>query len=432
MKYSKLKMAAMLLIAIFIASCNGDEQPPKPKPESKRIFTLGLAVGSGRTSKTYIQGITDPTKGSITFKGKGFEVPSQRTARIFSSADGKYIFNLSYGGGRIYKFEAGSGKNYKQMKESNVNIAMGTNYPRWTKASEERALLHRVQANRIWDETKTPKVFKHTQSKIRLVSIDLKTFQFDAVEEFETPTDVTYGGKYDYVGRIDGPVIAKNKVYYGMARWGYDPTGKNKRPRATINNVQTLVADYPSLKNPKIITTTVGGAKGNTNGYRTPVAHLDEKGEVYQIISVSDKKDDCHILKIANGKYDESYDFNLSKLLGFQATANGWFYVGKGIGYVPYANMDAAQKSWWSEPVWGVARVDLYKKTAVKMNVPAKLWLTQYQNGVVHDGKFYMALAPKGENGHIYIFDSKSTSPDGFTQGASLATGADSYYIGIY
>ena len=133
MKYSKLKMAAMLLIAIFIASCNGDEQPPKPKPESKRIFTLGLAVGSGRTSKTYIQGITDPTKGSITFKGKGFEVPSQRTARIFSSADGKYIFNLSYGGGRIYKFEAGSGKNYKQMKESNVNIAMGTNYPRWYK-----------------------------------------------------------------------------------------------------------------------------------------------------------------------------------------------------------------------------------------------------------------------------------------------------------
>lgn len=432
MKYSKLKIAAMLLIATFISSCDGDNSPkPEPKPESKRIFTLGLAVGSGRTSKTYIQGITDPTKGSITFKGKGFEVPSQRTARIFSSADGKHIFNLSYGGGRIYKFEAGSGKNYKQMKESNVNIAMGTNYPRWTKASEERALLHRVQADRIWDETKTPKVFQRTKSTIRLVSVDTKTFQFDAVEEFETPTDVTYGGKYDYVGRIDGPVIAKDKVYYGMARWGYDPV-KNKWADATINNVQTLVVDYPSLKNPKIITTTVGGAKGNTNGYRTPVAHLDEKGDVYQIISVSDKKDDCHILKISGGKYDESYDFNLSKLLGFQATANGWFYVGKGIGYVPYANMDAAQKSWWREPVWGVARVDLYKKTAVKMNVPDKLWLTQYQNGVVHGGKFYMALAPKGGKGNIYIFDPASTSPDGFQKGATLDTGADSYYIGIY
>ena len=43
-----------------------------------------------------------------------------------------------------------------------------------------------------------------------------------------------------------------------------------------------------------------------------------------------------------------------------------------------------------------------------------------------------MAIAPLGEKGNIYSFDPKSTSPDGYTKGAELDNGADSFYIGIY
>ena len=118
--------------------------------------------------------------------------------------------------------------------------------------------------------------------------------------------------------------------------------------------------DYPTLTNPKIIATDM--AQGATNGYRTPVAYTDDLGDVYQIISVPDNNYDTHILKISNGDYDASYDFNLSDLLGFNVASNGWFYVGNGIGYVPYANTDLSD-DWFNASVWSIARVDVYNKT---------------------------------------------------------------------
>ena len=49
-----------------------------------------------------------------------------------------------------------------------------------------------------------------------------------------------------------------------------------------------------------------------------------------------------------------------------------------------------------------------------------------------NDGKFYMALAPVGENGHVYMFDPASTSADGFSKGATLQSAAGQFYIGIF
>jgi len=54
-------------------------------------------------------------------------------------------------------------------------------------------------------------------------------------------------------------------------------------------DVATLVVDYPALTNPKIIRTKVNGAKGDTNGYRTPTAYVDEKGDIYQMITLPEK-----------------------------------------------------------------------------------------------------------------------------------------------
>ena len=148
---------------------------------------------------------------------------------------------------------------------------------------------------------------------------------------------------------------------------------------------------------------------------------------------------ELNIVKIKNGQYDNSFKFSVSGLLKRQAASNGWFYAGNGIGYVPYEKVGDEQVQIGVNPqgqptysaAWGLARVDLNNNTIVNLNTPAGLWLTQYQNSVVRDGKFYIALAPVGVQGNIYIYDVNSTRPNG-TLGAKVTAGADQYYIGIF
>ncbi|MEE9361273.1 MAG: hypothetical protein V3U92_01595 [Cellulophaga sp.] len=414
----------------LMTSCSSDDSPTdkeEQETEEKQIFTLALGDGSTGSSKTYVQGQTDLSTGSFSFSGFGFEVPSTRTARIFASKDRKSLFDLDYGGGRVYKFDNKGGDSYTKVAEINVEFAMGTAYPRITKANDETALLHAVNTEISTDEAGE---YTGHVSTIRLMSIELENFGIGAVEQFILPKSGKDEGTNDYVNRIDSPIIVNGKAYYGMAKRGYNAT-TDEREDATYPNMETLVVDYPSLTNPKIISSEVEGARGSTNGYRTPASHVDEKGDIYQINSVWDGAYNTHILKISNGDYVNSYDFNLSELLGGIKTASlGWFYVGNGIGYVPYAKAD--EGSPYRDSIWEVARVDLYNNTAVTINLPDDLWLTQYQSGVIVDGKFYMAITPKGQSGNIYMFDPANTTADGATKGAALEAGADQFYIGIY
>ena len=412
--------------AVATTGCSPEDDVPAPdngEGKEERQYTVALAVGSGRVSTTYVQALEDLNEGSISFDNYGFEVPSSRTARIFASENGESLFDLDYGGGRVYKFDVEGGEQYTQLSETNVEYAIGTTHPRWTKISNENALMHNVVSEHQWDGDE----YTGTSTTAKLASIGLEDLDLGTTEEFEIPsTEEDEDG--DYIFRIDAPIIAGNKAYYGVGRIGYDPN-TDSRVSATYSSVETLVVDYPSLTNPSIISTNVDGARGATNAYRTPASHLDENGDIYQIITVPDNTYDTFILRIRDGEYDESYSFNLDELLGENTISNGWFYVGDGIGYVPYANSDLGGTG---DPVWSVARVDLYNGTAVKLDLPENLWLQQYQSGVLIDGKFHMALAPLGEQGNIYIFDPESTASDGFTKGASLQTGADAYYIGIY
>lgn len=451
-KISIQKAAFLSILSVFFmaTSCSSDDpidniDPVDPVEEHQ--FTLALSASPTGETKVYTQAFTDVSSDvTVSYDGKGFEMPSTRTARIFASNDGKSLFNLDYGGGRIYKFSVDGNDTYTQKFEKNVEYAMGTAYPRWTKASEGAASIHFADgrnAVRIFDEN-DPTKFIRSDVKLRIMSVGLENLSFGSIEEITIPVsdtdlqpytinvDGTDYDHYNYVGRVDAPVIAGNKIYYGMAKSAYNPANPCSGrgcPRAIYQNVETLVLDYPSLTNPKIISTDI--AKGATNGYRTPVSHVDERGDVYQIISVPNNTYDTHILKISNGDYDDSYNFNLSDLLGFNVGSNGWFYAGNGIGYVPYANTDKSN-NWFSDSVWGVARVDIYNKTVVDLNVPDNLWLRQYQSAVVKDGKFYMAITPTGKDGNVYIFDSTSTSPDGFEVGATLKNLAEGTYIGIY
>lgn len=426
------KKTSILLIAgaLLGLSCKKDEKKdPEPKTgETAELHHIAFAVGSGSSSPTYVQAHENFGEGkSISYNGYGFEVPATRTARIFANNNGSSLYDLDYGGGRIYKFDAAGGETYSKVSETNVEFAVGTAYPRWTQLNDEYAMVHYVATENVVDEESGKVTYKKATARVVLVSLDNLTMQ--TVEEFEIPRSEANGT--DYVGRMDAPVVLDGKIYYGISRIGFDPlnpeAGRDERPAANNTNVETLVMDFPSLTNPKLISTTAGGAKGATNGYRGPVCHIDENNDIYQIVSTLEDEDDTFILKISNGDYDDSYSFNLTEAIGQEIGCNTWFYVGNGIAYVPYERVSEDVRENWS-----VARVDIYNKTAVTLNLPSNLWLQQFQSGALIDGKFHMPIAPIGGQGNVYIFDPASSSADGFTKGAKLQTGADSYYIGIY
>ena len=412
------------VISVFVSCDDQVDDPKNANQNGKAYYHVVMAIGEGGDDGTLSQALPDLTKGTISFDGYGFEVPSTRTARVYASNDGKYLYNLNYGGGTVAKFSVEGGQSYTKINETNVQYAIGTTHPRWTKVDDDAALLHNVITEHKYTDAAGTN-YSYTAATAYLVSIDLENkMAMGAVERFEIPRTAEDSAKNLHVWRIDAPVVKNGKAFYGVAKRKYDAaTGKNVNlPYAAMS----IVVDYPSLTNPKVITSTV--AQGSTYGYRTPVAHADEKGDIYQIAGSP-----AFILKIKNNDYDNSFVFDLSEKLGLgiQVASNGWFYTGNGIGYVPY--YDTAKGNGAAAAAWGVARVDLYKGTAIKMNIPGALWLQQYQYSVKgNDGKFYMALAPVGTDGNIYVFDPASTWPDGFTTGATLKGAAGQFYIGIF
>ena len=350
------------------------------------------------TGATYSGAFTDLSSPAttISFAKWGFEVPSVRTARVYASDNGCYLYNLSYGGGTISKYLVHGGQEYSQVGHLDISLAMETSNPRWTKLNDQYASLHNVTTANQQDQDKN---YAYTKSTIILTAIDLQNFEIVGAgtdtggAKFEMPRSAEDIENNLHVWRIDAPAIVGGKAYYGLNKRIYD-TSTSENVTTSDYNSSTLVVDFPGFTNPKIITSSL--AKGSTQGYRTPVAHADEKGNIYQSTAAPSK-----ILKISNEDYDNSYDFDLSSALGMtNVGTNGWFYVGDGIGYLPF--YDAEKGTGSDVAAWGVARIDLYNKKAVKLNLPENLWLQQYQYGVLgEDGKFYMAIAPLGGDGYI-------------------------------
>lgn len=429
---SILSIACLSALSLNTFSCSEDDTASATSSETSDYRPYHLVIGSSPTgeSETYVQGATveelnDPNK-TFTFNGYGQEIPSTRTARLYTSNDGETVYNLNYGGGDIAKYDYVSGQTYNLLLTTDIQAVMGTAYPRWTKIDDNYAMLHNVTTENIYEdpENETSPYIK-TTATITLARVDLSSMTVVENNSFEYPYNETESNAGIYTFRIDAPVITDGKLYYGVAKRFYNAlTGEVGD--MLYDHVETLVVDYPSLDNETSITSTL--AQGSTNGYRTPVAHKDENGDTYQLVTSGD----ASIMKISNGAYDEAYGkFDIKALLGHNAEANtGWFYVGNGIGYVPVLNTDEGDSA---SSNWDVVRIDVYNKTAVTMNVPLDLWLRQYQWASVIDGKLYMALASLGGEGKVYIFDPSSTSADGFTTGATLQTGTtDASYIGLF
>lgn len=429
-------MAALLLGTI---SCSSDDKEGTVTPPvvGTKDFQVAYASGSGSQSAVYLQGLNDISKGEISFSGKGYQLPSSRTARIFMSEDGKYVYNLNYTVGDLAKYEYKGGQNYVKVGEIDSSKPLGTKTGRFTKINDDLGSVHYITSKPLFTEgDKGTYIRNEMTASIGL--FDLKTMTIKP--GYQSKIDIRLDAKLEkegyHIWRIDSPVISNGKVYYGAGFRKYNAaTGKNESSDYTA----VLVFNQNDLTKPKVLFTDK--VKGDTNGYRTPTLYKNERGDILVMANTkTGNKGETNVIRIVNDKFDTGSVFNLGQALGGkQVSSNGWFYVANGIGYMPYERLDeqgiqigvdADGKPTYSSS-WGLARIDLNTNSAVDLNVPTGLWLTQYQTSAVKNGVFYIALAPISGKGNIYMFDVKSTSKDG-KKGAAITSGADQYYIGVY
>jgi len=447
LKFKSTLFASAMALAVIVASCsseNNDPIPPDPNnPEnpddptpSEEValdFHIAFANGSESNSATLLQGVSDLSSGTISSQ-IGHEMESSRTARIFTSSDGNTIYSLNYTEGTIEKLSYLGGDQYSRTGRIDASVPLGVKTVRFTKLNDEVGSVHYIAATAQYDGEGEDEVYIGHRMIASIGILDFETMVMK--DGYNKEINVDLGEELAqagyYISRIDCPVISGNKIYYGAAVSKFNvSSGRGEATDRTF----TLVLDYPSLTNATAISTD--RVVGATNGYRTPTQHINEAGEILQMVSGNNE---VHIVKIKDGQYDNSFDFNLSEKIGKGAASNGFFYVGDGIAYIPYEDLSKDRIQTGVNPqgepsysaMWKLARMDFNTGTAVDLNVPDDLWLTQYQTSVVRDGVFYIALSPIGKNGNIYMFDVASDSADGALGASITGTGADQYYIGIY
>ncbi len=435
-KFSHWALLAMSLVATPLFTACSDDNDPELAPDSttsvENDFHVAFANGTDNPSGTLLQGLSSLSEGVI--RPIGHQMESSRTARIFVSKDRKTVWSLNYTVGSIEKLTYKKGDQYALLKRFDASVPLGSTTVRFTKMNEEVGSVHEIKATAVYGDEKDPSTYQGHQmlASIGFLDLDKMELREGYKKRIEVKLSDELAKQGYYIFRIDAPVFSGDKIYYGAGLRKYNPLTKKN---LTVDKTCTLVLDYPSLNNPTVLVTD--HVAGSTNGYRTPTQHVNEKGEILQLVSGNKE---VHIAKLVNGKYDTSFDVNLSKLLNKGAASNGFFYAGNGIAYVPYEDYTTESHKVGVDPDgkdtfsydWKLARIDLNKGTAVDLNVPGKLWLTQYQNSVVRDGVFYIALAPVGSEGNIYMFDVNSESAEGKKGAALKGTNAQQYYIGIY
>jgi hypothetical protein len=433
MKFLKFlnRLAVSAMTLALLAACDKNNEP-EPEPVVENDFHIAFASGTESSSATLIQGVADLKTGTVSPR-TGHEMESSRTARIFASSDGSTIWSLNYTVGSIEKLSYLGGDSYTRTERIDASVPLGTAAVRFTKLNDQFGSVHYIVATAQYEVANDPTTYLGHNMTASIGLLNLETMAMADGYSKAIPVSISeiLAEQGYYISRIDCPVISGGKLYYGAALNKYNPlTNKN----VAVDKTCTLVLDYPSLANATVVMTEhVAGA---TNGYRTPTQHINEAGEILQMVSGNNE---VHIVKLVNGQYT-SFDFNLSAKIGKPAASNGFFYAGNGIAYIPYEDLSKERIQIGVDPqgnpsyssMWKLARMDLGKGTAVDLNVPDDLWLQQYQNSVVRNGIFYIALSPVGVDGNIYMFDVDSESPDA-TLGASITgTGSEQYYIGIY
>ncbi|MFV0553720.1 MAG: hypothetical protein ACK5LR_03355 [Mangrovibacterium sp.] len=399
-------------ISIFTACEDGETDDSTLPTAGERVYHITAKFDDSDTD-VYMAAVSDLDSGSLTFVNNGYALSPVRSARVFVDDLGwVYVFN--YGGGYLTKYSYANGS-YSELRSLDISLSMGgVAHVRPWKINEETILIHNILTEDVemtsTEEADADYVAKGIAKRAVMYVTNVKIPELSIAEIMDTwtiPISEWDAQEQAYVFRIDAPTVLDDKIYYGV--------GRRALGEIETTGMHTIVLDYPSLENPKYIRTTLGN--GNTNGYRGGNMHAID-GYVYQ----ASASDPATIVRLKDGEYDSSWVFNVSETLGEAFATNNWYHAEEGICYLS-ANFTNAEDE---NNTWGVVRVDIHNKTAVRMNVPMSK-LHGYQHGVVNDGKFYMAISPVGATGEsapfIYAFDIHNVSPDAFTKGLELDKG---------
>ena len=372
---------------------------------------------------------------SLNIYNTGFNLRSARTARVQASDDGKEVYNIQYTGedGGVFNKYQVKGKNdyFDTGNELDLSDIIGTS-PRWVKAAEGIGVgVHLTGSTTVSEGSAPNHVFKYTRGKVRIAIIDLVNARVPNSTEFDFPFPAEIEAQGYSVGRIDVPVLNedKTKIFIGCNVSKVDPSklsyNANGNPTWASDNANialgttTLVVDYPSLQNPKLIYS--GVSKVNNHSYRTMTQYVGDDGHIYQATATSGQD----ILRISKSSsdYDNSYHFSVDQALGITgARIQAWRYIKDGVGLVLY-NI-AGQGGY-------VALIDLNTKTASKISndYEAGLNFGQFQNLAVSGDYIYVPLTPMSEAGRLYVINWKTKE---VIKGAVLTGQTGSSYIGSY
>lgn len=448
-------MYAAVLAAVTLSSCskNDTPDPTSPVDDGTRWITLTAAfpddngtAGNGGTLAYAItpENAADPNyEVKIFDAGNGFSLKSERTARVQASADGQYLYNIQYTGaegGVFNKYKvSGEGKYVEDGLELNTAIILGTS-PRWTKAAENIGVgVSFINARDSYTGEVPNHQYQHPKGEIRMANIDLNNNAITNTGVIEVDLGAELEGQGYHVWRADVPVLnkAQDKLFIGVGIRRHDLDNReleagrggalswattDERDLGTV----TYVVDYPSLRNPKTITSTV--AQTDNLSYRTMTQYVGTDGHVYQAATAMGSGHQILRIDKSTNEYDNSYNFDLNAALNINdAGIRAFRYVQDGIGLVLYTR-ETAEGGY-------LALVDLNNHTATPLTTDYEgdealaTAFGQFQN-IGADGDYiYVPLTPTGKNGNLYVINWKTKE---ITKGAKLVNGSGSHYIGAY
>jgi len=461
-KLLKFVLFSSAIVLGTLASCEKNDGPNDstdgasgPDNSPRKYVTLTAAFPDSETNTAgnggtlgyalTLEEAGDASK-ELDIYANGYGLRSQRTARVQGSVNGNFLYNIQYtgvNGGIFNKYRVLGGKKFEDTKEElNVSGVLSTS-PRWVKAAEGIGVGVKLEgASTPIDPAKAEagtQTYEYVRGTVDIAIIDLDNPRVPNTTEFEFPFTQTEKEAGYSVGRVDVPVINGDKIYIGCALSKVDPT---KAPVKTTNrqgetvwswpndaaNIKgtvTLVVDYPSLANPKLIWSTQ--SKSSNNSYRTMTQYVGADGNVYQATATSGSQ----ILRISKstGDYDNSYNFDLKTALATSNTVaiKAWSYIKDGIGIVLYTESGVEGGY--------VALVDLNARTATKLttdiqsDVDFSTTFGQFQNIGVAGDNVYVPLTPSGKDGNLYIINWKDKT---VAKGIKLKGQAGSHFIGSY
>lgn len=446
----KTALFGSALVLGTLASCDKNDNPnPQLEPSGPDVWdrqwvTLlasypdgGGTAGNGGTMVYALtpEEAADPNK-TINIYANGTELRSQRTARAQASKNGNFIYNIQYtgeSGGTFNKYRVTEGSVFTDTREEIDTEPILGSSPRWTVAAEGIGVGVFGSSEILYSGEGTNAVFQSTKNTVKIATLNLDDPQIMRQTEFEFPFTQEQRDAGYAVGRIDVPILnaAKNKIFIGC---NVSRTDASQNP--TLNNdgelvwasgtrelgTVTLVVDYPSLQNPKIITST--RSKNNNQAYRTMSQFLDEDGNILQAATDRSGYEILRINKSTND-YDASFYFNLRTALGVDnARIQAWRYIADGKAIVLYSKGSNSGGGY-------IALVDLVAGTAnpIANDYEESLNVSQWQ-GLIAVGDFvYVPLTPVGAEGRLYVINWKNGN---VTKGAKLTGQSGSSYIGSY